>query len=386
MSSVDHPALHQQPLAFNAISCRLAKQLLKRCTLPSNEVEEGVTYTGDAEGTVHYRLYYPAASSVVVEIPGSAVALSKSPEGVWTGTGCYPVGLQCVMILLDGQDVCTPYLPLTLNHGRPMNYIDVPAADSGSGFYAMRNGREHGSIANDFFASTIQKTTEKLLIYTPPSYRKPESATRRYPVLYLLCGMGENENGWVYNGKLNIIADNLIADGKMVDMIIVMGNGMVVRKDASVDFLAHVEELVKDIIPYVDNNYRTKVEREHRAVAGLSMGSMQASCASLKYPNLFSAVGIFSGFLQSRWAEDKEGEDEHIQELRKDPASYRKAMKLIYRGMGNTDPFKCIFDADSKILDDLGVVEDVRKIYHGAHCWQVWRESIFDLLPLLFKP
>ena len=380
-----NPALVSQALAFRGDTCLMAKQLTSFCGLPSNNVKEGVMYDGDADGTVHYRFYFPNASTVSVLTYNTAVTLEKNVEdGVWSGTGHYPPGLQCVVILVDGHDICSPFLPFAYNYCRPVNYIDVPPVDLARYHYAMRSYIEYGTVAHDLY-TTSEGTQEQLLMYLPPSYRKDANVNRRYPVLYLQHGLGENENAWVQHGKLNVIADNLIADGKMTEMIIVMGNGMMYTEDGVVDPFGYVDRLVKDVIPYVDGNYRTLADREHRAMAGLSMGSTQATCVTMEHPHLFSAVGIFCGFLQPNWSDEIVKRDAYFAKFQENPQAYRDAMKLIFRAMGNTDSYLQLYEEDSKILDRLGFKEDVRKMYHGSHCWQVWRMCATDFLPLLFQ-
>ncbi|KPA75261.1 endo-14-beta-xylanase z precursor-like protein [Leptomonas pyrrhocoris] len=380
-----NPALSSEALAFRRDTCLMAKHITAICGLPSNPVKEGVTYDGDADGTVHYQFYFPNASTVSVVTFDTTVSLEKSAEkGVWTGTGHYPPGLQCLNLFVNGHDVCSPYLPFAYNYSRPINYIDVPPVDLEHCYYLMRPRIEYGTVAHDLF-STSEDTQEALLIYLPPSYRKTANATRRYPVLYLQHGLGENENAWVQHGKLNIIADNLIADGKMTEMIIVMGNGMMYTQDGVVDPFGYVDRLVKNVIPYVDGNYRTLADRNYRAMAGLSMGSTQATYATMQNPHLFSAVGIFCGFLQLNWSNEVAKREEYFAEFKANPQAYRDAMKVIFRAMGDTDSYIRIFEDDNKILDSLGFKEDVRKMYAGAHSWQVWRMCATDFLPLLFK-
>jgi enterochelin esterase-like enzyme len=219
---------------------------------------------------VDYSFYFPNAATVSVVIPGSVLILENNAGGVWSKAGRFPIGLYCVLVFVDAQEVQSFYLP---------------PPDMAHCAYVMRLGIDYGTVARGFSISS-EGTPVKPIVYLPPSYRKAANATRRYPVLYLQHGLSENENGWVQHSKVYFIAENLITGGKMAEMIIVMGNGMLCNNGGSVATFKYVDRLVKDVIPYVDGNYPTLADREHRTVAGLSMGSMQPICASTKCPEL----------------------------------------------------------------------------------------------------
>ncbi|KAL7698655.1 endo-1 4-beta-xylanase z precursor-like protein [Lotmaria passim] len=366
--------------------------------------KEGVTYVGDAAGTVHYCFRSPAATSVSivpastitlegdVDATGTAVhpatVLQRQRDGTWCGTVSYSVGLHKVLLLVDGRAVLSPHLPVTCDCSRELvNYIDVPPPDAKSCVYAMRPRTEHGSVAHDFVNSYTTDTVEEVLVYLPPSYHKFGSATRRYPVLYLLYN-DDADHGMcsVHHGKVNIIADNLIEDGKMTEMIIVMKNA---GSAASPDHFSHdvtqmCDDVTEDIIPFIDNRYRTKADRDNRAIAGLSMGSMQASRLSITRPDLFAYVGIFSGFLRLLLSNADVENDDHMEVLRRDPAAYQCAMKVFFRCMGDEDVHMPRFEEDDAILAELGV-QCTRRIYKGPHSWHVWRQAAPDFLTMIFK-
>ncbi|KAH9601231.1 putative esterase [Trypanosoma melophagium] len=222
----------------------------------------------------------------------------------------------------------------------------------------MRSGILHGTVAHDFFQSRVTGRTEKILVYLPPSYHL---GTDKYPVLYFQHGHGENENGWVYQGKVNIIADNLISEGKMRDMIIVFGNGMVRVNGKDLNALKYCDVLLEDVIPFVEKRYRVHSDRENRAVAGLSMGSMQAS-----YVFHLSET------------------QEHLETLKRDVEGSKKNNRLFFRCMSRDDEFIHKFTEADAILEEMNVTT-MRVLYNGRHVWQVWREAAKDFLPLLFK-
>ncbi|KAK7195537.1 putative esterase [Novymonas esmeraldas] len=365
---------------------------------------EGVTY---GNGTAHYRFLFPHATSVAVATvlahrvlcPGgplpapftidATTLLSPQQGGLWTGSVCVPGGLHHVVLLVDGCPVLTPHLHIGHSHGLDqVNYIDVPPpSDARSCVNAARPSVEHGTVAHNYVASYTTETTEEILVYLPPSYHKAGSATRRYPVLYLLHDDRERAMNCTQLGKVNVIADNLIADGAMAEMIIVMMSGIHAGVDGAgllFDVPQMCEDLTEDIIPYIDNHYRTKADRDNRAIAGLSMGSMQTSRLCMTRHDLFAYAGVFSGFLRARWSGIGTADDDHIDVLRRDPAAFQAAMRVFFRCMGDDDTFRAVFEEDDALLADLGVACE-RRMYAGPHSWQVWRQAAADFLPLLFK-
>lgn len=190
----------------------------------------------------------------------------------------------------------------------------------------------------------------------------------------------------VQQGKVNVIADNLIPDGKMTEMIIVMKSSVSARANGEClpcDAAQLCEDLTEDIIPYVDNHYRTDADRDNRAIAGLYMGSIQASRLCITRHDLFAYPGMFSGFLSSNW--NGIGTDsDHIEALRCDPAAFQAAMKVLFRCIGDDNTYRAAFEADNALLAELGAACE-RRIYAGSHSWQVWRQAAADFPPMLFK-
>ena len=201
---------------------------------------------------------------------------------------------------------------------------------------------------------------------------------RPLPILYLQHGLGENETGWVHQGRINFIMDNLLAQGRVRPMRIVMGNGMV-QMHGGISTSAFPRVLVQDLIPYAESAYPTMKGKWNRAVAGLSMGSMHASAASMTHPELFGYVGLFSGFLRMLW----ENEQPHLKAL-DDPEAFARNYRVFFRAMGERDEFFSVFEEDDRLLASKGV-QVMRKVYAGKHEWQVWRECARDFLPLLFQ-
>ncbi len=192
---------------------------------------------------------------------------------------------------------------------------------------------------------------------------------KRYPVLYLQHGHGENETTWVTQGRMNFIADNLIDEGKAVPSIVVMCNGMTVFDEEGGVRLDYAESfprmLVEEVIPYIYRRYRTLSDAGHRAMAGLSMGSIQTSIITLNHPELFSYVGLFSGFVQDPLT----GYTGHLspEKLK----NYKDRFKVYFRGIGDRAIFLRNFLRDDELLERQKIPSD-RRVYEGGHEWRVW--------------
>ena len=230
------------------------------------------------------------------------------------------------------------------------------------------------------------------MVYTPYCYE--EETTKEFPVLYLQHGHGENEIGWTASGKVNFILDNLIAEKKAVPMVIVMSNGMVQTTTADgrriVDFKLLEKQLLTDIMPYIEKKVRVGKTKEMRAMAGLSMGSLQTSITGFEHPEYFSSLGIFSGFVSDMiqgspldMVERGPSENEHMK-LLDDAEAFHQTFDVYFRAMGDMDPFWEHFEQDDAILSEKGI-HQIRKVYPGAHDWNVWRMCIRDFAQLIFR-
>ena len=225
-----------------------------------------------------------------------------------------------------------------------------------------------------------------MLVYTPAGYE--QNPSKRYPVLYLQHGGGEDETGWIYQGFADVILDNLVAEGKAEPMIIVMVSGVANKADGTGDgFEAMVTE---EVIPFVDARFRTLADRDHRAVAGLSWGAKQAYDLGLGYPDLFSWVGGFSGIIV-------------IGEFRSRPAGYEDPEKFAaaYNGIFKSAPqfnanYHLLFIANgeaegshlkgmSEILTERGIDNDFYQSPRTAHEWLTWRRCLYQFAQRLFK-
>ena len=326
------------------------------------------------DGRVHFRIIAKDAREVVIDRFGQIFALSAAEEGAWEGTFDLGKGFLYFFLKVDGADVLCPYLPIGYGCCRPMNFVDVPVEDMAG--WDDLDGVAHGAVTRHYYPSTVTGKHEVCLVYTPPAY----DPARAYPVLYLQHGYGENETGWVYQGHVGRIADRLLAEGGMEEMIIVMGNGMV-RTEKPRDPSLFQQIIVKDLIPFIERKYRVLTDKWHRAMAGLSMGSFQTSLTTLSHPEMFGYAGLFSGFLRAPW--NPEEEAPHLK-LLSDPAAFNEAFRVFYRAMGTEDQFWQSFAADDEYLRDKGLNLQ-RETFPGGHDWTVWRRCIRSFLPRLFK-
>ncbi len=261
----------------------------------------------------------------------------------------------------------------------------------------------HGSVTTVWIPSTEMKTARRAFIYTPPGY---EGGNTKYPVLYLLHGSGGDEAAWPDMGIANIIMDNLIAAGKAKPMIVVMPNAYA-NEYASLDLAgprkapppgvgsggtgptveSNVQAFAGDLVSFVDKNFRTLPNRENRALAGLSMGSGIAANVGFRKLDVFASVGLLSAgnFRKSATSPGGTAWLESINpEFKTDPVGTNKKLKLFFMSCGTEDPR---IDAMQQASKDLQArnINVTFKSYPGEHEWKVWRHSLADMAPMLFR-
>lgn len=244
--------------------------------------------------------------------------------------------------------------------------VEIPAHDQD--FYALKNV-PHGNVQQILFSSKSTNTSRRAFVYTPPGYEADHS--KRYPVLYLQHGWGEDETAWSNQGHANLIMDNLIAEGNCKPFIIVMTYGMTNElkwghlREFKVDSFQTV--LVDELIPYVDAHFRTLSDPGHRALAGLSMGGFETHAITLNRPGVFSYVGLLSGGIYT--PEELQGKDKP---------------KLIFTSCGSRENPDRVRDATAK-LQSAGYNAVSYVSQNTAHEFLTWRRSLHELAPLLFK-
>lgn len=371
---------------------RIAKAV-KEDFVPSASNQPGKQYPMvNSERIVRAQLNAPDAVTVKLDIGGVKYPMKRNAEGVWTGDSApQDEGFHYYQFEVDGASVPDPGSLYYYGAGRWGSGIEVPAHDQD--FYALKNV-PHGDIREVHYWSQTNNQMRHCFIYTPPGYDK--NRKKRYPVLYLQHGGGENEYGWPEQGKTGLIMDNLIAEGKAEEFIIVMDNGTWARPRPAAGQMparpqgqrgqgmglpsnwadGFMNTLINDIIPMVDSRYRTIADRKHRAMAGLSMGGMQTKAITMKNPDVFSALGIFSGgIITAEEAAQTEG--------------FKEAYKLVFLSYGSRELENPRYGGNQKeIIDELkasGVNAHFYVSPETAHEWQTWRRSLYQFAQLLFK-
>ncbi|MBV5313332.1 MAG: esterase [Prolixibacteraceae bacterium] len=339
----------------------------------------------NSEGRVRVQIKARDAHKVQLDISAVKYDLTKDTSGVWTGESApQDEGFHYYQLWVDGAAVPDPSSLYFYGASRWGSGIEIPAKDQD--FYILKNV-PHGQVIELPYFSKSNNSMRRCFIYTPPGYDK--DAKKRYPVLYLQHGGGENETGWSSQGHANLIMDNLIAEGKAKPFIIVMDNGSwTMTGPRPADRSAgtwppkgwadgFTKTLLEDIIPMIDANYRTQADQQHRAMAGLSMGGMQTRVITLAHPEVFSHVGIFSG--GSITTED----------LANAPG-FKEKNKLVFVSYGSREleNRRTGFGGDPKEntdkLKELGINTHFYVSPQTAHEWQSWRRSLHEFAPLLF--
>ena len=371
---------------------------------PATTNQEGKQYPMvNSQRMVRAQISAPEATSVKLDIGGVKYDMVKDENGVWTGESApQDEGFHYYQLNIDGASVPDPGSKYYYGASRWGSGIDIPAADED--FYTVKNVPQ-GSVNEVYYYSTVTEKMRHCYIYLPAAYR--ENPDKKFPVLYLQHGMGENETGWSAQGKTGIIMDNLIAAGKAVPFIIVMDNGLNARPANMPEghpafgmgprpqggqpgqgrpqggapgqgsqrrprggFNAFQDVLLKDIIPMVEKNYRVIADTEHRAMAGLSMGGMQTRSITMANPTTFAYVGMFSG--GTFRAEDL-----------KDAADFKKTNKVLFMSCGGKENMGV--DKAAEDLKAIGINAYSYVSPETAHEWQTWRRSLYQFAQLIFK-
>jgi enterochelin esterase-like enzyme len=361
---------------------------------PSSVNQPGKQYPQvNSEGRVRTSIMAPQAQKVQLDIGGVRYDMTKDEKGVWTGDSRpQDEGFHYYQLNIDGAQVPDPGSLYFYGASRWGSGIEVPAKDQD--FYALKDV-PHGQIRQNLYFSKITNAWRRCFVYTPPDYDK--NSNSRYPVLYLQHGSGEDETGWSVQGKANLILDNLIAEKKSVPMIIVMDNGYALKpsqtaQDTSVPargpagFSAFEEVLIQEIIPFIDATYRTNSDKEHRAMAGLSMGANQTIRITMNNLNKFSYIGGFSGTSNFPSAEIVDPIT-FMDGKFKDGVALNKQIKLFWLGLGTKEPkpFPGSVGAFRAMLDKVGVKYVYYESIETAHEWLTWRRDLYEFAPLLFK-
>jgi len=390
---------------------------------PSSLNQPGQQYPQvNSQRFARFRIVAPDAQNVRVGLGGrGGTALTKGDDGVWTGTTAGPLdeGFHYYHLTIDGGTFNDPGTGNFYGSTRWESGIEVPAHDQD--FYAMKEV-PHGRVQQVLFPSKSTGTMKRAWVYTPPGY--DEDQTKRYGVLYLQHGWGEDETAWWNQGHANLIMDNLLAEGKTKPFLVVMTYGMTNeggrpggrgrgpgaaapgaaapasggnaaappagganpapqgvaggppaagrRGMGGFGSNAGFETvLVDELIPYIDANFRTLVDQPHRAMAGLSMGGMETHSITLKHLDKFSHIGLFSGGVIS--PADVEN-----------TPGFKDKVKIVFCSCGSRENAANI-NSNHEALDQLGIKNTAYVSPDTAHEFLTWRRSLHEFAPLLFQ-
>ena len=343
---------------------------------PTTTTQQGKQYPQvNSEGRVRVSISAPQALKVQLDIAAVKYDLVKDEKGIWTGESApQDVGFHYYQLNIDGASVPDPGSLYYYGASRWGSGIEIPALDQD--FYALKNV-PHGQLRENQYFSKTSNSVRRIYIYTPPEYDQNKS--KRYPVLYLQHGMGENETGWGNQGRTNLIMDNLIAEGKALPFIIVMENSSVNLGGAprgpmaGMNVVGQFERILfDDLIPYIESNFRVIPDQAHRAMAGLSMGGMQTHSIVVANPDKFSYVGMFSSGTFSPT------------EI-KDIDTFKKQVKVVFMSFGGREGGSSRIGAAAEEWNKAGIKGVSYVSPETAHEWQSWRRSLHEFAPLLFK-
>jgi len=384
----------------------------------------GVQYPRiEADSRVTFRFVAPDAKKVQVSIVNVPFDMVKGDDGAWTYTSAPQApGYHNYWMMVDGSIVLDPGTQAFIGYGHMCNGFEVP--EPGVDFYDLKSVPHGNVLIRNYFAKTTN-SWRHIFVYTPPGY--DSNIKMRYPVFYLQHGGGEDERVWIEMGRTNVILDNLLAAGKVKPMIVVMETSAVGSAGAAgrgpgpgapaggpapagvgaargggfgiggPGGGAYGQFMVNDLIPWIDANFRTLADREHRAMAGLSMGGMQTASVTMANLDKFSHIGFFSGGAATGGrgrggATPGAAQTPAPPDLKTiyngamaDPAEFNKKVKVLFMSCGsveNPDALK----AHQAQLVAAGITNSYVYVSPGtAHEWQTWRRSLYAFAPLLFR-
>jgi enterochelin esterase-like enzyme len=370
---------------------------------PAETNVQGAEYPRiDSAGRAQLRLKAPDATKVQLNFwSGPKLDMVKQPDGFWTVTTPPLVpGFHYYTLIIDGAEVSDPGSHAFFGGGKDASGIEIP--EPGSTYYSAQDV-PHGQVREIWYNSKVTGTWRHALVYLPPSYDTQTSA--RYPVLYLQHGAGEDETGWIRQGHANFILDNLIAAGKCKPMILVMAYGYArhagqpapdltgkpfgspeMRRAMQDMMTAFEDDLTQALVPFIDANFRTMTDRDHRAMAGLSMGGMQTFQITFAHLDMFSYIGGFSGAAMAFGNQQFDVKTVYNGAMA-DPAAFAKRVHLLWLGVGTEEP-AMMHSGLEKLHTSLQEANIQHVFYESpgtAHEWQTWRRDLNDFAPRLFQ-
>ena len=352
-----------------------------------------------ADNRVTFRLKAPGAKSVSLSF-GSTHPMQDDGAGNWTLTfGPLVPGFHYYTFIVDGANVSDPASESFYGMSRQASGLEIPTP--GEDFFLPKDVPQ-GEVRERSYYSKTTESWRRIFVYTPPDYDQDTAA--RYPVLYLQHGGGEDERGWVVQGHMSHIMDNLIAEKKAAPMLVVMergyarkpgepqvplrppGGGGAMPPDFSRMFSALDEVFINDLLPMIDKTYRTKPDPENRALAGLSMGGMQTFVIGLKHLDTFAAFGGFSGAGGGFGGSAFDAKTAHGGVMA-DAKAFNEKVRVLFLSIGTAEPERMYqsVKAYRDALEQAGIKTVYYESPGTSHEWHTWRRSLHEFAPLLFR-
>lgn len=361
---------------------------IKKINVPADAVTGEYTIPGndfpkvDSQRRAYFRINAPQAKKVIVDICSKQYEMQPQGNGVFMAvTDPLPVGFHYYFMNIDGVNFIDPASETFFGTNREAGGLEVPEGPEGD-YYRPQQGVPAGCVRSIYYYSNEQKTWRHAMVYTPAEYDQKQGFKKRYPVLYLQHGMGEGETSWTLQGKMQHIMDNAIASGEAVPMIVVMESGDIKagmgRGQSMADYGASFYPvLLNDLIPYIDANFRTKSDRDNRAMAGLSWGGHQTFDIVFNNMDKFAWLGTFSGAifgldLKTAYNGVFTNADE-----------FNKKIHYMYMNWGSEDFIK---SGDIvKGLQEMGIKVEGKQSEGTAHEFLTWRRGLHEFIPHIFK-
>lgn len=287
-------------------------------------------------------------------------------------------------IYVDGTFVVWPYFPVYWSGGKVWNYVEVPDNDLA---FSYIYDVPHGTVSSEYYYSGETGRMERCLVYTPPGYEKGDEA---YPVLYLQHGGTENETVWTSCGRANFIMDNLLARQECVPFIIVMNNGMLRYDDTEEGVLDECFEksLINFCIPFIESKYRVKKDKWSRAIAGLSMGSMQTNDIGFKHPDIFGNMASFTSTMYH--TSFRTTYERPWPKVMANPEQFMKDYRVFFCSATPQEDHIPFFLKDEQIMKEAGIegkMPGYRRVLHDGRFirWDSWRMGLREFATMLFR-
>lgn len=353
-------------IAAAALFCSLDASAQWQRTINPGDTLKSVRVTPD--GTTVLSIYAPKARTVSVTGDIGRAAKSSERNGVWSFEfpGVKP-GAYRYHFVVDGVQVYDPKSETTTRNSA-LAVIEPAGLD----FFSYNPDIPHGAMAVRSYKSKVLNATRTMRVWTPAGY---ETSKAKLPVLYLIHGGGDNDSSWPTVGCAGEILDNLMAEGKMVPMVVVMPNG-------ACDVSDFEKDLMTEVVPFIESNYRVYTDKDHRAVSGLSMGGIETLEVIFRNPDKFGYVWCLSGGFTP--GATVESEVARLNVIANIPVVNKNCKEFVMTQGGKTDITYVSGERANKVFDENGLKYEYMEVGEG-HTWYTWRLNLYDMAQRLFK-